>query len=165
MIQKTHQETGNSTHDINIVLMAENIRTPENVGMIMRLSEAFGVNKIYFSGEYTIDLTTKVKRASRNTYRTMNYEFVTEGEKTLSMLRERGYHSIAIEITNRSTPFQKFRSGKYKNMVLVIGSERKGISEEMLQLCQDHYHINMFGENSSLNVANALAIGLYKITE
>jgi len=164
-MQKSHYETKNAKHDCSIILIAENIRTPENVGMIMRLSEAFGVEKIYFTGEHAIDLTTKVKRASRNTYRTMNYEFVTEGEKALTMLTERGYHSIAIEITDRSESFQHFSPGKYKNIAMVVGSERQGVSEEMLQLCHDHYHINMFGENSSINVVNALAIGLYKVTE
>lgn len=78
MIQKEHENIENNKHNLQIVLIAENIRTPENAGMIMRLSEAFGVNKIYFAGEHSIDLTTKVKRASRNTYKNMNYEFLVD---------------------------------------------------------------------------------------
>jgi len=165
MIQKEHEHVKNENHDLSIVLIAENIRTPENVGMIMRLAEAFGVQKLYFTGENAINLTTKVKRASRNTYKTVKSEFGVEGSQTIVQLTKSGYHTIALEITNRSEPLQKLRKVNFKKLALVIGSERHGISEELLQLCQNHYHISMFGENSSINVVNALAIGLYKVTE
>ncbi|WP_296620073.1 TrmH family RNA methyltransferase [Marivirga sp.] len=164
-IQLSHHEFNSASIEHQIVLIAENIRTPENVGMIMRLSEAFGVEKIYFVGDHTVELTTKVKRASRNTYKTMHYEFNLDGIKEIEKLKNSGYHAIALEITNRSIPIQNFNADQYKKMVLIVGSERQGISEEMLQLCQSHYHIPMFGENSSINVVNALAIGLYKVTE
>jgi tRNA G18 (ribose-2'-O)-methylase SpoU len=165
MIQKEHRHIENTTHDLHLVLIAENIRTPENVGMIMRLSEAFRVEKLYFVGNHAIDLTTKVKRASRNTYKTMNYEFGQDGVGVLQNLVTSGHHSIALEITETSEPIQKLKLGGHKNIVLVVGSEREGISEDLLQLCQDHYHISMYGDNSSINVANALSIGLFKITE
>ena len=164
-MQKTHHSTINTKHSISIVLIAENIRTPENVGMIMRLSEAFGVEKIYFVGAHAIDFTTKVKRASRNTYKMVNYEFALEGQGIVTELMESGYGSIALEITDRSESLQEYKEEALQKIALVIGSERQGISEELLQLCQYHYHIPMFGKNSSINVVNALSIGLYKMTE
>ncbi|HET8859469.1 TrmH family RNA methyltransferase [Marivirga sp.] len=164
-IQLSHQEFKSAPIEHQIVLIAENIRTPENVGMIMRLSEAFGVEKIYFVGEHAIELTTKVKRASRNTHKTMKYEFGLSAQKELEKLKDSGYQAIALEITNRSIPIQNVKAKQYKKLVLIVGSERQGISEELLQLCENHYHIPMFGENSSINVVNALAIGLYQISE
>lgn len=164
-VQQSHYEFKSAAIEHQIVLMAENIRTPENVGMIMRLSEAFGVEKIYFVGEHAIDLTTKVKRASRNTYKTMNYEFLLDGEGKIKKLTDSGYQSIALEVTNKSKPIQSFKADQYKKTVVIVGSERQGISEKLLELCENHYHIPMFGNNSSINVVNALAIGLYKVTE
>ncbi|SMG50697.1 SpoU rRNA Methylase family protein [Marivirga sericea] len=165
MIQKEHDHIENEKHDFKIALIAENIRTPENVGMMMRLSEAFGVEEIYFVGDQAIDLTTKVKRASRNTYKTVNYQFGSPRLETLKHLIESGYHSIALEITDSSKPLQKYSRMGIKKIALVVGSERQGVSEELLKLCQYHYHIPMYGENSSINVVNALSIALYKITE
>lgn len=165
MIQKDHEHIKNAKHDLQLILIAENIRTPENAGMIMRLSEAFGVEKIYFVGEYSIDLTTKVKRASRNTYKTMDYDFKADGIKQIEKLMKSGYHSIALEITESSKPIQNLRMGDQKKIVLIVGSERQGISEYLLNLCKSHYHIPMFGDNSSINVVNALSIGLFKIIE
>lgn len=165
MIQLDHNDIRNIDQSVSIFLIAENIRTPENVGMIMRLSEAFGVKKIYFVGEHSIDLTNKVKRASRNTFKTVTYEFMPNVKEKIEMLINSGYHSVALEITKRSKPIQNFKSGQDKKIILAVGSERTGISEELLLLCKSHYHIQMFGENSSINVVNALSIALYKITE
>jgi tRNA G18 (ribose-2'-O)-methylase SpoU len=165
MIQKEHQHIQNAKHNLQIVLIAENIRTPENVGMMMRLSDAFGVAKIYFVGKHELELTTKIKRASRNTYKTMNYTFERDGKEQIKKLAEEGYQSISLEITEKSEPIQNIKLHPHKKILLVVGSERKGVSEELLQLCQYHYHIPMYGNNSSINVVNALSIGLYKITE
>ena len=165
MIQKEHSHIQNGRHDLEIVLIAENIRTPENVGMIMRLSDAFGVAKIYFIGDHAIDLTTKVKRASRNTFKTLDYEFGGEGLSQIQELTKSGYQAIALEITDRSKLIQNLNSNGLDKVVLVIGSERQGVSEHLLKLCKNHYHIPMYGENSSINVVNALSIGLYKLTE
>lgn len=165
MIQKEHENIQNARHNLKIVIVAENIRTPENTGMIMRLADAFGIEKIFFVGEHAIDLTTKVKRASRNTYKTMRYEFRKDGKSEISELMKAGYQSIALEITQNSQSLYNFNADVHEKLVLVVGSERQGISEELLQLCHHHYHIPMFGENSSINVVNALAIGLFKITD
>lgn len=165
MIQKTHERIQNTQHSLEIVLMAENIRTPENVGMMMRLSEAFGVQKIYFVGTLSLELSTKVKRASRNTFKTMKYEFGVEGTEKLEQLIDSDYHAIALEITDRSTPISTITTSAGQKIVVIVGSERQGVSEELLQQCENHYHIPMFGDNSSINVVNALAIGLYKLTE
>lgn len=165
MIQKEHEHIKNAKHDLQIVVIAENIRTPENVGMIMRLSEAFGVEKIYFIGEHSIDLTTKVKRASRNTYKTMDFDFVADGSNQIQKLIDVGYHAIALEITEISEPLQNLRIDAQKKILMIVGSERQGISEDLLQFCKSHYHIPMFGDNSSINVVNALSIGLFKIIE
>jgi tRNA G18 (ribose-2'-O)-methylase SpoU len=46
----------------------------------------------------------------------------------------------------------------------VVGSERNGIENEILKCANSIYHIPMFGQNSSMNVAQATSIALYEIT-
>jgi tRNA G18 (ribose-2'-O)-methylase SpoU len=165
MIQKEHQNIENAKHNLQIVVVAENIRTPENAGMIMRLSDAFGVEKIYFVGEHAIDMTTKVKRASRNTFKTVNFQYNANVTEIITNFIKEGFTPIALEITNSSKSLSIFEAKTRQKLVVIVGGERQGISEDILKLCSEHYHIPMFGKNSSINVVNALAIGLYKITE
>ena len=46
-----------------------------------------------------------------------------------------------------------------------FGNERTGVSQSALDLSKAAVHIDIFGNNSSLNVATALAIALYGVTE
>lgn len=164
-IQQSHHEYKSASIEHQIVLIAENIRTPENAGMIMRLADAFGIQQIFFVGDQTIELSTKVKRASRNTYKTVNFHYIALGTEIISDYTKEGFTAIALEITNSSKPLSTFEAKKHQKLVVIVGGERQGVSETLLKLCTEHYHIPMFGKNSSINVVNALSIGLYKITE
>jgi tRNA G18 (ribose-2'-O)-methylase SpoU len=46
-----------------------------------------------------------------------------------------------------------------------LGNERLGVSEQLLKQVQHTAHIEMFGANSSMNVAQATAIALYELTK
>lgn len=162
-IQQSHQEFKSAPIEHQIVLIAENIRTPENAGMMMRLADAFGIQRIYFVGNHSIELTTKVKRASRNTYKTVKFDYAAEATDIITNLKKEGYTPIALEITNTSKPLKSLKS-KHQKFLVIVGSERQGVSEGLLKQCAAHYHIPMFGENSSINVVNALSIGLFEIT-
>ncbi len=147
-----------------IILVAENIRTPENMGMIFRVAEAFGVIEIIFTGIHGIELSTKAKRASRSTYQRIKYSFNESSVDCLLNLHSQGFSSIALEITEESNPIQNFDFSEFDNIALIIGSERQGISEESLEIVSKAVHIPLYGANSSINVVSALAIALQEIT-
>ena len=48
-------------------------------------------------------------------------------------------------------------------LVLMMGSERQGLSENTLQLCDAMVRIPMVGPSDSLNLAVATAVVLYEI--
>lgn len=163
-IQKSHQEFNNIPIKRQLILMAENIRTPENMGMIFRVGEAFGVEQIIFTGTHGIDLSTKAKRASRSTYQRIQFSFEINTLDSIIKLQNQGYFIIALEITKDSKPIQGFKFSEYSKIALIVGSERNGISEEALKRSQQTVHIPLYGHNSSINVVSALSIALQEIT-
>lgn len=86
-------------------------------------------------------------------------------ENFIPKLKEEGYEIMALEITENSTSIDMFNFSKLKNVALIVGEENVGVSKNILQLCNQQIHINMFGNNSSMNVAQATAIALYEITK
>ena len=50
-------------------------------------------------------------------------------------------------------------------MVLIVGNENFGIDKDLLEWSDQKVHINMFGINSSMNVAQATGIALFEITK
>ena len=164
MSQLIHQEYKKSSHSKEIIIVCENIRTPENLGMIFRVSEAFGCKKVFVLGDSPSLDNKKVQRTARNTDKTLDVTYSNELENTIEFLLEDNFSLYALELTSISTSLDKINMNESK-IALFVGAERQGLSEEALKLIPQHVHINLFGENSSINVVNALSIALFQLTK
>ena len=161
--QLNHIETKNTTRTKEIIVVAENLRTPENVGMLFRISEAFGVKKIILVGNSPGLNNNKVLRTARKTEKNLEIITVENSQNSIEHLVKNGYFLLGLELTNTSTNLKEFNFLTYQKIAVFVGAERFGIKKETLQQLNAIVHINMFGKNSSINVVNALAICLYKI--
>ena len=62
------------------------------------------------------------------------------------------------------TDYRTFRTGG-RPTILVLGSEQKGLSQEQMAMCDETLSLPMSGRVSSLNLAVAAGILMYKIFE
>lgn len=161
--QLDHNEVRHNKYSLPIYVICDNIRSPENAGMIFRISEAFGVQKIHFSNTSPKTDNTRLKRAARSTHDSIDYEYSDDLKAVLVQLKKDEFELIGIEITNTSKAINEISFSSYKKIALIVGAEKSGISDEILNLLDSCVHISMFGKNSSMNVVNALAISLYEI--
>lgn len=162
--QLDHNEIKHNNFNSPIYVLCDGIRSPENTGMIFRVSEAFGVQKILFSKNSPTSDNTRVKRAARSTQQIIKYAYSEDLKEDLIQLKKNGFEIIGIEITSSSKSLKKINFTKYQKIALVVGSEKSGISAEILELLDFCTHIPMYGKNSSMNVVNALAITLYELS-
>jgi tRNA G18 (ribose-2'-O)-methylase SpoU len=163
--QLKHHEIKNKRNNFPLVLLCDGIRTPENIGMIFRVAEAFGVQKIIFT-KYSPDTKNiKVKKTSRNTFKKLDSIWIDHLKDEILNLKKKKFSILGLEITNHSIPIQNVYFNKFENIALIIGSERYGISQEILNLIDHYIEIPMVGKNSSMNVVNALSIALYEISK
>ncbi len=147
-----------------IILVCENVTNAPNIGSLFRIADAFGIKKIIFCGE-TIPFGRKMTKTSRATEKVVTFEAYESVSEVVSALKKQEYTIISLEITNNSLPIHTFQFSKEKPIALIVGDENFGISEEVLKLSDTVIHINMFGKNSSMNVAQASNIALYEITK
>jgi len=162
-MQLDHSEHKFKKQKFPIIIVCDRIRTPENIGMIFRVAEAFGVEKIILSNDSPSPEDRSVKRISRDANKIVPYERIEDAILELRKLKEESYRIIALEITTNSKPIQELKINNEK-IVLVLGAERNGIAQDLLNECDDLVHITMYGNNSSMNVVNALSIALFEIT-
>ena len=161
--QLEHSETTPEKVNHHLVVVAENIHSPENVGSIFRICDALGVLKLYLTGISPKLDNRKVKKTSRSTHEYLASEHVANTQELIHQYKEKGFTCLGLEITSSSEVIHQYTFfGKQKYM-LVIGSERNGIQADTLEALDGAVHIPMFGNNSSMNVATALGIGLYEI--
>ncbi|MDO5655494.1 MAG: TrmH family RNA methyltransferase [Flavobacteriaceae bacterium] len=162
-IQSTHQEFCRASHSAEIILLAENLQSPENYGLLMRTSESMGVKKCYFITSDYQEITPRMKRCSRSAEKYLEVEFSQSSKKIIEDYRKNNFIIISLEKTNNSILITDFSLKTYK-ILLLLGNEKSGVSEEILSLSHAVVHIDMYGKNSSMNVVNATGIALFHIT-
>jgi len=147
-----------------IILVTDNVTRPANVGSIFRIADAFGVERLILGGS-TIELNRKVWNTSRASEKVVNFEQIENSQDVIKNFKKEGYSVICLEITKNSKSISEIQLENNQKIVLVVGSERYGIQHEILTCADSVYHIPMYGQNSSMNVAQATSIALYEITK
>ena len=162
MKQLNHTEIENQQKQFPITIVCDTIRTPENIGMCFRISESFGVQKIFLHETSPSIENRIVKKTARNTINQIEHDTYTDFDTIINQLKDEGNIIIGIEITDKSTAIQNFDFSKHQKIVLLLGSERNGI--ENISLVDKTVAIPMYGRNSSMNVIHSLSIALYEVT-
>lgn len=157
-----------------IIVIAHNIRSTHNVGSIFRTSEGFGVSKLILSG-YTpyprIDhdtrlphiadkLTSQIHKTALGAEEMVPFEY--QENLDLSLFKEQGYRIVALELNDNSIRLQDYRAPE--KIALLLGEEVNGISDELLDQCEDILEIPMHGKKESYNVSVSTGIALYALT-
>jgi len=93
------------------------------------------------------------------------FEMNTDTLESILRLKSAGYRIVALEITEDSQAINQITFETTEPIALIVGAENFGISEAVLALADSVVHINMFGQNSSMNVVQATSICLYEITK
>ena len=162
MKQLKYIDIKNKEHQFPITIVCDAIRTPENIGMCFRISESFGVEKIYFDKSSPFLENRIVKKTARNTTDQIKHAVYEDFDEIINQLKSEGNTIIGVEITDKSCNIQDFNFKNHKKIVLLLGSERNGIVN--INLVDKTVAIPMYGRNSSMNVIHSLAIALYEVT-
>jgi len=163
-MQLTHDTTQFHKKIFPITVLCENVTNAPNIGSLFRICDAFGVEKLIFSGKDLPIPSRKMQKTSRATEKYVPYQIINDIHQYISEIKQT-HQLIAIEITDKSTPIQQHQFNTDKPIVLIIGDENFGVSESILTQVNEIVHINMYGENSSMNVVQATNIAIYEITK
>ena len=124
-----------------------------------------GIEKLYLCGDTATPPNNKINKTSRSTEKYVDYEVHQNTEALIFQLKASEIFIISLEVTSISlainTPEFTNAIIKNKNFSLILGSEQTGISESLLALSDETFHIPMHGNNSSMNVISAASIACF----
>lgn len=161
--QLEHQDFKAKHNKYPLSLFLNNMSSPLNVGGFFRLADALGIEKIYLAGNTPIPPNTKINKTSRSAEKYVDFEIVENAVPFLKDLQANGHEIVCLEICNTSKDLNTFKVLANKKYCLVLGEENKGVAQEILDITDSIYHIEMQGANSSMNVVSACAIASYTI--
>ena len=142
----------------NTVLALDGVKDPGNLGTIIRLADWFGVEDIICSDDCVDYLNPKVVQSSMGSFTRVNLHYTS----LIDVFKKHSDYKLFMTVLN-GTPLKEM-TNTYKKIV-VLGSESKGISEEVLKLGSEKITIpkSEFSKAESLNVSIAAAIVLSSI--
>ena len=145
-----------------ITVMTENMFHAQNASAIVRHCEAFGVQNIHTVEELCPFLPTLNIALGTERWIDINRHATTAD--AVKALREQGYRIIATTPHHRSCTPETFdvKRGKF---ALVFGTEKTGVSEDILKEADEYLQIPMCGMVDSLNVSASAAILIYMLSQ
>ena len=141
------------------VVALDNIKDPGNLGTIIRSAVAFNYDTILVSEECVDVYNSKAVRATEGML--FNVNIVTcDLFSTLLKLKESGYKIYGTDVVNGESP--AYESNKH---VLIIGSEARGMSNSIREICDKNLYIKMNDKCESLNAGVSASILMYELGE
>lgn len=153
------EEEGAWHSDCPMVVLLDHVTDVRNVGAIARSAECAGVEGIIVPQHGSAALNDEAVKSSSGAL--MRVPVCREDNlKTVIHLARQSGWQICAATEKGATPYTEvdFR----RPTILVMGSEDKGISNEVLKLCDQRAKLPMCGEVQSLNVSVAAGIFFYE---
>ncbi|MBS3988046.1 MAG: 23S rRNA (guanosine(2251)-2'-O)-methyltransferase RlmB [Erysipelothrix sp.] len=157
-LEKVLASTQNKEHSSLIV--ADGLEDPHNLGAILRIADGAGVDGVIIGKHRSVSLTSTVAKVSAGAIESVNIVEVTNLAQTLKTLKDAGYWIYGSDVNNAVVYHQAQLSGK---VVIIVGSEGKGMSSLVKKHCDVLLTIPMHGKVDSLNVAVATGILVYEV--
>jgi TrmH family RNA methyltransferase len=144
----------------SLVVVADSVKDPGNLGSIIRSSDWFNIDLLLL-GKGCVELyNDKVVRSTVGSILHLPIIEDVELAATLKMLKENSFSVIAFSGDGKRSYEGESMAGK---IAVILGSEAHGVSAEVRALADAVVHIPKYGKAESLNVGVACGIALARV--
>tara|TARA_B100000925_G_scaffold120666_1_gene89650 strand:- start:813 stop:1799 length:987 start_codon:yes stop_codon:yes gene_type:complete len=144
------------------LICLDGITDPHNVGAIIRSAEAFGCSGVILPQRRSAGITGTVSKVAAGALENLPISRVVNLNRSLQSLKDEGFLVVGLSEKAKDSVF-KFKENL--PLVIVIGSENKGISLITQKYCDYLLKIPLFGKTKSLNASVAAGICLSHLTK
>ncbi len=144
-----------------IILALDGITDPHNLGAIIRSAEAFDCKGIIIPQRRSAGLTGTVAKVAAGALEHLQVSRVVNLNRALEELKKNGFLIVGLSGDGQLSISNFLEKAP---MVVIVGSEDKGISLLTQKKCDFLLNIPLKGKTSSLNASVAAAISLFQLT-
>ena len=145
-----------------ITIVLDNVRSALNVGSIFRTADAFLIEKIILCGITSTPPKKEIRKVALGSTDSVNWDFEQETIDAILNLKSNGYYIIGVEQADKSSKLNDFNIGK-QPIAIILGNEVDGVSQAIIDLCDDVIEIPQFGTKHSLNVSISSGIVIWEL--
>jgi tRNA G18 (ribose-2'-O)-methylase SpoU len=142
-------------------LIANDIRSAENIGSLFRTADSLGVAKVWITGISPTPEHAKVAKTALGAQVHTAWEQQLDVVSVINGLRVAGFRIVGLEIDDRALNLSSYQP--HQKTALLLGNEVAGIPPSLIALCDDVVFMTQKGFKESMNVGVAAGIASYWI--
>ena len=143
-----------------LIVVLDGLEDVHNLGAIIRTCECVGADGVIYKSHHSVKVNDTVAKIASGALEYVKVAEVNNLVNTLKQLKKHGYWIVGSD----GSATQMYTDIDYDmNIVLIIGSEGKGMSRLVKEECDFIVKLPMKGHVTSLNASVAAGILLYNI--
>lgn len=143
-----------------VLVVADGITDPHNLGAIIRTAEAMGAQGLIIPQRRAVGITATVAKVAAGALESFAVSRVVNLSRALEALKESGFwiYGLAAEGT------QSLQTVQFSGAIaLIVGAEGEGLSLLIQRSCDHLVSIDLAGKTPSLNASVAAGMAIYEI--
>jgi len=146
---------------MRLVVALDQITDPQNVGAIIRSTNALGADAVITTARHSPEATGTMAKAASGALEWTPYVTVSNLAEALSALGDLGFYRIGLDSDGDHSLTEAVAGLDASHpRALVLGAEGKGLRHLTRQRCDQVARLDMPGRIKSLNVSNAAVLAL-----
>jgi len=150
-----------------VIVVLDDIRSAHNVGLLFRLCDCVNIEALWLTGitawpGVSERATNRIgKTGVGGSIEVLPWRHIEDPVPEVAALRRDGWRVVVVEQGAGSTSWKDADYGA--RTVLILGHERQGVRDELIDLADVIVELPVRGITNSLNVATCASVVLYEI--
>lgn len=141
-----------------LVLALDQVTDPHNVGAILRSAVALAADAVVTTERHAPEEGSVLAKSASGALDMVRHVRVKNMARFVTEMREAGFQAVALDSEG---PARLEETDLGEKVLLVLGSEGKGVRQGVREACDALARLDMPGAIASLNVSNAAVLALY----
>lgn len=146
--------------EVPFLVLLDELEDPHNLGAILRTADAVGVHGVLIPKRRSCPLSGTVAKTSAGAVEYVPVARIGNIAQTMKQLQKQGFWIVGADMDGEKSYYEADLTGP---IVLVIGSEGKGMGRLVKETCDVLVQIPMRGHINSLNASAACSLLLYEV--
>ena len=162
-IERISVEEFQQAEKMPLVVVLDNVRSMYNIGSVFRTADAFRIEEVLLCGITATPPSNEIHKTALGAEESVAWQYFKETTDAVAYLREKGYTLCAIEQCEGSVMLNDFRKETGRKYAVFMGTEVKGVQQQVIDECDVCIEIPQFGTKHSMNVSVTAGIVMWEM--
>ena len=144
-------------------VLLDNVRSMQNVGSILRTSDAFLVKEVVMAGITGVPPHKEISKTALGAEDSVSWRHVENALEECTRMKGEGWKICVLEQAHGSIDLMDFTPEVGERYLLVVGNEVSGVDQRIVDIADVILEIPMHGVKHSLNVAVSAGMAIWRM--